>query len=486
MARTEAPLRMCMVTQELNEAHFTGWTDAELQAIRNCDPVAIGEVLYRRLFAADIIAEEWHCCIHDKDVSQVWDETVKDYVLVPKIKHFHCVMRFYLDDTHQGGTLSAIAAAIGIAPQYIEKAKRGANAWDNMVAYLIHIKYENKAQYSPDIVVSGGSLNGKTKAPLFRPYREIYNERRADWLKGRAKLTAMQAREDIDSLEEKILRGVVSKPQVLLTDELFAIYARYKRRCDDAFDTWQQRKITRAIKAFDDGEFVTTVYFITGRSGSGKSYFTRQLVKALQAGAKETLGQEWTMADCASSNPLDDYDGSEILVMDDLRGMAMTASDWLQLLDPERVGRNSARYHNKQTPCRAVIINSEKDALEFFYFLKGAGGGDRGEAMDQFFRRIAARVVVYRVGDTEERRVEIGEAQRVAQYELESPSKKWTPEGYEKLSLTYNFGKDPADMEYGEALARLVSITMARNKVPGASVVVEAGDVEEAGGRAVK
>ncbi len=30
------------------------------------------------------------------------------------------------------------------------------------------------------------------------------------------------------------------------------------------------------------------------------------------------------------SNPFDEYLGEEIIKMDDLRGMAMTASDWLQ------------------------------------------------------------------------------------------------------------------------------------------------------------
>ena len=71
--------------------------------------------------------------------------------------------------------------------------------------------------------------------------------------------------------------------------------------------------------------------------------------------------------------------------------------------------------------CRVIVINSEKDVLEFFYYLKGNGGGDaKAEALDQFFRRILARVKVYRVpNDMDIRRIEVGHMQETNRFQLD-------------------------------------------------------------------
>lgn len=462
MAKTEALLRMCMVTQELDKSHFTGWGDDELKAIENGDAAAIGQILNERLYKAGVPVAEYHCVIHDRDARPVWSDTIQNYVIEPKLTHFHCVMRFHLFEKFKGASLSALSTALGIEPQYIEKAQRGANAWDNMVAYITHVKYDDKAQYSPDAVASGGcSADGKQ---LWRPYKQIWAERLADWMKGKAKVTAKRARTDIDSLEEQILTGQVTINQILLTDTLYAVYARNKRRCDDAFSTYTARKIAKTVQAMESGEFHLTVYFITGKSHAGKSWFTDRLVERLKADAREQLGQEWTACGCAASNPVDDYDGSEILIMDDLRGMAMTASDWLKLMDPDRVNNISARYKNKRVACRALIINSERPALEFFYYLKGSGGGDRAEAMDQFFRRLTAHVVVYRVpDDPETRRAIVGEMRETMPYQVQSPSGREYNGEQATLTLSHDMRENEQDMEYDAALDRLADIAMRRN-----------------------
>lgn len=119
----------------------------------------------------------------------------------------------------------------------------------------------------------------------------------------------------------------------------------------------------------------------------------------------------------------------------------------------------SARYRNKQMACRAIIINSEKDILDFFYYMKGAGGGDRGEAMDQFYRRIMARVMVYRVPDTDIRRIETGHMQEVDGYTTQIADKS--------LTLHHDFTKDVEDMSYDEAITKLSETIITRNKLNG-------------------
>ena len=222
---------------------------------------------------------------------------------------------------HSFGSLAPIVA-VAMGAQFIEKPGRGRFAYDNMLSYLIHIKYTDKHQYEPSEVYTA---RGES-------YTKIAHERNDDWLKGRAKIQVEKARIDADWLEEKILTGEVTKQQVMLTDDYFSIYARNKRRMEDAFDSYGQHKIYSTMQKMENGEFKTSVIFVTGAPHSGKSVFTEMLVKSIQKDVRDKTGEVWTVCTCASSNPFDEYQGEEILVMDDLRGMALTASDWLKLL----------------------------------------------------------------------------------------------------------------------------------------------------------
>lgn len=462
MARKEADLTTCMITQQLDPDFFS-WTDDEKKVLSQ-GAHAIADLICKKLYAAGMAVAEAHCIIHNKDMREVWDTTENRYVLEQKPEHFHIVLKFFRDEEGKvyGGTPTKIANAVGVSPEYIEKPRRGKFAYDNMLSYLIHIKYADKAQYEPTEVVTVGC--DKDGTPLYQSFQDYYKERKREWLDGRAKIKAEQAKVSIEILEEKILTGEVCKNQILLTDEYYDIYARNKRRCDDAFDSYAQRKIARTIQAMENGEFKVTVFFVTGSSHSGKSVFTDNLVKQIQRDAKQQLGMEWSVCSVAAQNPFDEYLGEEILVMDDLRGISLTASDWLKLLDPDRINTGSARYRNKKMACRTIIINSEKDVIEFFYYLKNSGGGDRSEALDQFFRRIMARVKVYRVPDNlDVRRIEVGEMQETNRYLVAEPGVPETPYGTKTLALHHDFDKNLQDMEYDDAKEYLSALVMERN-----------------------
>ena len=76
MARKENDLTACMIVQQLDKDFFTNWTDEELKAIEDADPIAISDVLFKKLQAQKMVIEEIHTIIHDKDVREVWDNTV--------------------------------------------------------------------------------------------------------------------------------------------------------------------------------------------------------------------------------------------------------------------------------------------------------------------------------------------------------------------------------------------------------------------------
>lgn len=461
MARKENDLTAFMLVQQLDPDYYD-WTDEEKKAIENKDIATIESIIGQRLYDKGMAVEEMHCIIHNKDVREVWDGTVSNYVIEQKPDHIHCLVRFAkIDGKLLGGTPSKVAQAIGVEPQYIEKPRKGKFAYDNMLAYLIHAKDEDKHLYDVSEVVSSGCC--KDGKPLFRPYVDYYNERRKDWEAGRIKKKNDRARVDADILEEMILTGQVCRNQILLTDEYYDIYARNKRRCEDALDTYAQHKIAKTVRAMENGEFKLSVLFITGQSGSGKSMFTDNVTRQIISDAKKQYNEDWTVCSVAASNPFDEYNGEEVLIMDDLRGMSLTASDWLKLLDPDRAHYGGARYRNKRMACRVVIINSEKDVLEFFYYLKNSGG-NKSEAMDQFFRRIMARVKVYRVPDSPDvRRIEVGEVQDSNRYLAEIPGTRNCYGDCDRVSLCYNFEKDVQDMDYDDAQQYLSTLVMKHN-----------------------
>lgn len=320
MARKEADLSAFGLAQQLEESYWN-WSDKDLQAIVKKDTLAIAEVVGYKILCAGMLIDEMHVIIHNKDNREVWDEASSGYVIEQKPDHIHILCRFGKDANGKtrGGTITKIAGALGVEPQYVEKPRRGKDAYDNMLAYLIHIKYAEKAQYDPAEVITCTSTHKGQPWGNGKEFMDYYHERKKEWLEGRAKIKAEAAKVNIDMLEERILTGEICRNQILLTDELYDIYARNKRRCDDAIDTYAQRKIAKTVQAMENGNFKLSVFFITGKSHSGKSMFTDALVKYVQKDAEKELGEHWSVCSVAASNPFDEYMGEEILVMDDLR-----------------------------------------------------------------------------------------------------------------------------------------------------------------------
>ena len=96
------------------------------------------------------------------------------------------------------------------------------------------------------------------------------------------------------------------------------------------------------------------------------------------------FGESWDYCVTASTNAFDEYNGQDILFLDDIKGDSLTVSDWLKLLDPYMISPISARYHNKMGSAKVIIITNTKEPLSFFEQAKGNNGEDLG----QFVRRI--------------------------------------------------------------------------------------------------
>lgn len=442
-------LKTCMIVQQMNEEFFD-WTDEELASIKKSsdgNASFIADVIGKRLQSAGMEIAESYTIIHNSDVRKKWDDVSLSYVIEKKPNHFHMVIKF-VEGCEQ--TAKKIANAVGVEMQFVEKAGKGRFAYDNMLAYLIHSKYEDKFQYDSSAVYS--ACYRKDKVP-FKSYEEIYSYRREDWLVGKSAVKKQKADIGIDFLEEMILTGQVSKSEVLLTDDYYNIYSRNSRRCEDAFRVYGERRAYKTLNALERGEFKLSVFFITGIAGSGKTRLAKAFVNSLIKSSAD-YSEEWRVCQTAATNPMDEYNGEEILLMDDVRGSAMTASDWLKLLDPYNISPSSARYRNRTPACRVIVITSTKEPIEFFYYCKQMGGGDRSEALDQFMRRIQCLTRVIKSSDFADTTAMISEGKSGRAYNALV--------GEESVSLTYKFN-DEKKYTFNEAVDILVEKTLANN-----------------------
>lgn len=369
MVKKEATLTAIMVVQQLEEEY---WLSSDykspLQQAKDGDCRPLLEMIVKKLEDDNLSVKEAYIIKHDKDTVSVWDSEKMQNIIENKAEHIHALLKF-----SKGASLKKIALSIGVEPQYLEKLKSGRYGYDNCLAYLVHAKDETKHQYQPDEVVTVKGEN----------YTSVYHRSIETWVKGRATKKAKETDLSIDWLIEKILAGEVTKSNIMLTDEYYNIYGQHKRKVNEALDTAGERRSYRTIAELEAGKFKKTVLFITADSGVGKTKHSKKLITLLQNIALK-FGQTWNFCITASTNAFDEYNGQEVLFLDDIRGDSLTVSDWLKLLDPYMISPISARYHNKMGAAKVIIITSTKEPIDFFAVAKGNVSEDLG----QFNRRI--------------------------------------------------------------------------------------------------
>lgn len=376
MSKKEANLTTIMLVQQLDADY---WLSADykvpVQQAKNGDCLPLLKMIVNKLESNNIIVREAHIIKHDKDKILTWDDNQKKNVVQDKAVHIHALLKF-----ERGASLAKIALAISVEPQYLEKLKSGRYGYDNCLAYLVHAKDESKHQYQPDEVMT---LRGED-------YTSIYQRSIETWIKGRATKKAKETNFSIDWLIEQVLDGKLTKSNIMLTDEYYAIYGQHKRKVNEALETAGERRSYRTIADLEAGQFRKTIIFIQAKSGVGKTKFSKELINAIQANAVKN-GLNWEACLTASTNAFDEYNGEEILFLDDIKGDSFTVSDWLKLLDPYMISPISARYHNKLGTPRIILITNTKTPVELFFFAKGNYEEDLG----QFIRRIDLLVHIH-------------------------------------------------------------------------------------------
>lgn len=172
MARTvdKVNLTFFMLASDYNPVHY-GWTENELAALGDCKATA--EVIKKRLEDNGAKVKEMYAIEH-KSEKKADSKSKEFHGATDETKmHYHILVKF---ERSHGAMLEKIAEYIGVPPEIIEKSRPGRYSYPNNLAYLIHIKYENKIQYAPEAVVTLAGTD----------YMDYFNENKERWIKARA------------------------------------------------------------------------------------------------------------------------------------------------------------------------------------------------------------------------------------------------------------------------------------------------------------
>ena len=367
MTKHKANLTIVAGAQQLRTELWKSYPEEIIQKALDDTPEELLREMVKHLSSVATVSDAY-IIVHDKDKKEVWNPELQKYEQVLKASHVHFLFKF-----SEGGTLSDIANALGLETQYLEKPKSGRYAYDNLLAYLVHAKDSNKFHYSHSDVVT---LIGEN-------YETLYNERIRAWEKGRAKKTSKLAKFDVEALIIEIIEGKIKKERILSSPDLYPIYAFNKTKLNEAFETYAEQKSMKTLKNLELGLFQKTIIFIQGSAGLGKTTLAKKLARELQLLAQAN-GEDWEYIITAATNPFDDVKGEEIILLDDIRGQALSSSDWLKLLDSFTASPISSRFRNRSGAVKTIIITSSKHPLEFFFKTKDSGYED----LSQFVRRI--------------------------------------------------------------------------------------------------
>jgi hypothetical protein len=363
-------LRTFAAMQYLDVEYWPAWSDTEKASLG--DVSAMMAVIGARLDAAAAGLTDLYGILHDKDHKP--DGSLKPH-------HIHVAGRFA---EGAGLTLPAIASSVGVEAQYVEKLPPGRYSWPNALAYLVHIKYPEKYQYSP---VEVHTFRG-------RDYVEIFEENRDVWLRGRASIERKSAEEVRDFFVSLVNDGDLRVKDFELApkgDPKYAVWNEFERDVREAAKRAAGRRSAIEVERLHEREFEKNVIFLTGDSETGKTRTAVTLAESLSAQHEAEHGEKWHIFVAADKNSLDDYEGEQIVILDDHDGTGITGAGWKNFLNRERAAPISRRFHNGGAVApRHIIICTTATPYEWMSAARGGSSQrhQRRDQLNQYIRRI--------------------------------------------------------------------------------------------------
>ena len=250
--------------------------------------------------------------LHDKDTRE--DGSLKN-------PHFHILIWL---SSSQGSEF--VAKWFGVPENFLNKVRHDYSALE----YLTHRNAPDKYQYPDEAVTASFDVE------------ETIKESKA----------AIDKDKRLNEILEKIDSGEYKPFNI---DQYITVQERikYDRQIKIAFD-YKRKKIIFESK----GERNMRCIYVHGDSGTGKTTWAKNFCEENHYSCYISSG---------SNDPLDGYDGQDVIILDDLRPQSFGISDLLKMLDNHTASAVKSRYFNKYVHCSYIIITSVLDLDDFFH-----------------------------------------------------------------------------------------------------------------------
>lgn len=339
-------LRSCEVVQQIK--YLQGYPDNwKTELIKNLEA-------NRKLF------KNYAFILHDKDVNEkemsitIKEQGTDSVPLILKEPHIHLVL-----ELAEATKITTVANKLGVPENCVErikqKIKRGKRWFSDVsgaLEYLYHGNAPDKYQYNIDEIITSNGYDIEKRIA-----------------EGKAEREKMMS---LVNLFARIEAGEIKKYQVV--DHIgMDTYIENKRDIEAAFEYYQ-------LKNKQNVDRDLTVYYISGASGVGKTSVAKYMA--------QKQGQAICISG-ANNDPLENYMGEEVLVLDELRPDTMTMDNLLKLIDKNTRSMAKSRYKNKNIEADTIVITSIYTLDEFYRKMQV-----RDEPIVQLKRRIAAVIEV--------------------------------------------------------------------------------------------
>ena len=291
--------------------------------------------------------------LHDKDFNEMGEL---------ENPHIHIFMHF-----ENSRSLNNVAKLIGDQPQYISY-KKGCKAIYGF-AYLIHATPKSKHKYQYPVADVKSNFD----------YNELI--KRFERLKANKK-----EKNSIKNLLECIVTGKKTAEDVISDLDTWT-YSKFKRQIQDAESRRLKIEALNWRKKMRDNNTKTTVVWMYGKAGTGKSSLAYYLA---------SKHNEPIFISGSSRDIFQNYHGEHIAIIDDFRDHSggIEYSDLLRILDPYNIAETTmgpSRYSDKELMLEYIYITCPYSPKEFYdsYFPNsGFSQTNNKDSFDQLLRRI--------------------------------------------------------------------------------------------------
>ena len=275
-------------------------------------------------------------------------KSIKKYAIILHDKdkqkpHYHVALHF--------GTSYDVSRLKDMFDINMNQVERIKGQWADVLAYLTHENAPDKYQYPKEAVIAN-----------FDWQETVTNHQ-----------TQKQRKNLVNGLITKYSNLEISFHELwqqLEPEEKIS----YNKQLETA-------KKVRNQNVQNMGDRDMQVIQIIGPSGSGKSTLAKFL-------AKEHLKKDYYRSG-ANNDPLQDYMGQPIVILDDLDPHEMTYKNLLKLLDPHHNSSAKSRYYNKAMDVELMILTNVQDMIALYY-----DHATERDPIDQLSRRIKETWVI--------------------------------------------------------------------------------------------